>query len=469
VKSALRQRISIPVEGESVELKRSLGEWKEIVKTCAAFATARGGCVYIGVRDDGRVEGVQIGKRTLEDLANKIAQNTAPKLVPSITVRQKQGRTILEVEVDENSTKPVMAFDRALRRSGKTNQVLSASEIAELYLATRGVTWDQTARADASLDDIDAEKVRKFLSRARTERQWEIDPRTPVEQVFHQLNLSNNGQLTVAALLLFGREPQRFLVQAKVRCARFKGDDEVQFLDLKVIEGDIISQVEEAMVFVRRNTSMAVKFEGKLERTERWEYPLDAIREAITNAVCHRDYANSGNVQVRIYDHSMVVSNPGGLPSGLTVEDLRKPHESKPRNKLIADAFFLIKYIEQFGTGTRRMINDCREAGIPEPGFESAADSFRVVFRKAVPLEQKWAGLELNNRQLAGLKYLQERGRITKQEYMRLTSATEVTAKRDLTALVDKGVLVRRGATRNIWYELADSLKPSNDPKMTRK
>ena len=99
------------------------------------------------------------------------------------------------------------------------------------------------------------------------------------------------------------------------------------------------------MTFVRRNTSMAVKIEGKLERTEKWEYPLDAIREAITNAVCHRDYASSGNVQVRIFDHSLTVSNPGDLPGGLTVEDLRKPHESKPRNKLVAEGFFLIQYI----------------------------------------------------------------------------------------------------------------------------
>jgi len=171
MKRALRQSLAIPREGECVELKRSLGVWMEIVETCAAFATAKGGRLCIGVADDGRVVGVQIGKGTLEDLTNKIAQNTVPKLVSAITTQAHAGATIIVVDVAESTTKPVTAFGRALRRSGRTNQVLSASEIAELYLATRGVTWDQTARPDATLDDIDPDKVQRFLARARAERQ----------------------------------------------------------------------------------------------------------------------------------------------------------------------------------------------------------------------------------------------------------------------------------------------------------
>lgn len=449
----MRESKAIPAEGETVELKQSLGAWKEIVETCAAFATAKGGSLYIGVADDGRVTGVQVGKGTLEDLVNKIAQNTVPKLVPSIRTQGHAGATVIVVDVAETTTKPVTAFGRALRRSGRTNQVLSAAEIVELYLATRGVTWDQTARPDATVNDIDSEKVRRFLTRARTERQWDIDPRTPVKQALRQLHLMQNGQATIAALLLFGKNPQRFLVQAKVRCARFKGDDEAEFLDLKVLEGDIVGQVEEAMAFVRRNTGMAVKIEGRLERTERWEYPLDAVREAITNAVCHRDYAGSGNVQVRIFDHSLVVSNPGGLPTGLTVEDLRKPHESRPRNKLIADAFFLIKYIEQFGTGIRRMIDECRAAGLPEPEFDSHGESFRTVFRKSVPVEQRFAGIGLNERQMQAVRYAMERRRITLAEYAELVRAPKRTLQRDLKELAQKGLLVKHGRAKATWYE----------------
>ena len=202
----------IPEEGQTVERKESLSLWRDIVETCAAFATAQGGKVFVGVADDGRITGVQIGKGTLEDLANRIAQNTAPRIVPAITVEREQGLAVIIVAVPEHQTKPVTAFGRPYRRSGRTNQVLQASEVAELYLASRGLTWDETVKPEASLSDIDPEKVRKYLSRAIAERQWPIDPHTPVQQAINQLDLIRNGQLTVAALLLFGQKPQHFLV-----------------------------------------------------------------------------------------------------------------------------------------------------------------------------------------------------------------------------------------------------------------
>lgn len=446
----------IPDEGQTVERKESLGAGREIVETCAAFASAQGGRVYIGVHDNGTVVGVKIGKGTLESLANDIAQNTIPKLVTGITTMQEVGHTVIVVEVSENPTKPVSAYGRAYRRSGRTNQVLPASEIAELYFASRGVTWDETVRADAKLDDIDPEKVRRFLSRARSERQWEIDAQTPVEQALRQLNLMKNGQLTIAALLLFGKNPQRFLLQAKLRCARFKGTDEVSFIDMKVIEGDIVQQVEDVMAFVQRNTSMAVKIEAKLARTEQWEYPLEAVREAVTNAVCHRDYADSGNVVVKIFDDRLEVANPGGLPAGMTVEDLKQPHESKPRNKLVADAFFLIKYIEQFGTGIRRIIDDCREAGVPEPKFESRSDAFRTVFPRVASEGKRLAGVALNERQKKAVGYALKNGRMTRTEYEQVTQAPKRTAARDLADLVKRQVVVRHGNGKDSWYALAD-------------
>ena len=443
----------IPDEGQTVERKESLGERKEIVETCAAFASAQGGRIYIGVRDDGTVLGVQIGRGTLEGLANDIAQNTSPKIVPAITTAQEQGRIVIIVDVAENPAKPVCAYGRAYRRSGRTNQVLSAGEIADVYFTTRGVTWDETIRPDATLVDVDPDKVQRFLHRARTERQWDVNPNTPLEQVLRQLNLMRNDKLTIAALLLFGRNPQHFLMQAKVRCARFKGNTEVEFLDMKVIEGDIINQVEEAMAFVKRHINKGAKIQD-LERKEQWEYPLDAIREDIVNPVCHRDNASSGNVLVKIFDDRLEVWNPGGLPPGLTVTDLRVSHDSKPRNKLVAEAFFLIKYIEQFGTGTGRMIEECRRAGIPEPQFESRADSFRILFERPIPLEEFVAGLHLNERQLKGARHAAERGRITRGECEKVTGAPTTTAKRDLSEMVKNSVLVPRGRGRNVSYRL---------------
>lgn len=454
MKRASSRNTAIPSEGEAVELKESLGEWKEIVATCAAFATAQGGRLYIGVADDGRVVGVQIGKGTLEDLANKIAQNTSPKIVPTIATVVRQGKIVIMLDVPENPTKPVYAFDKPLRRSGRTNQTLSPTEAAELYLTTHGITWDETTLPKASLQDINAEKVRNFLRRAQSERRLNASADMSVEQVLRQLNLIRDGKIAIAAILLFGKDPERLMTQSALRCARFKGDDTVHFLDMKVIEGTVIDQVEEAMAFVKRHMSMAAEIRD-LEREERWEYPLDAVREAITNAVCHRDYADTGNAQVRIFDHGLEVWNPGALPAGLTVDDLHRDHESKPRNKLIARAFFLIRYIEQFGTGTGRMIEECRKAGIPEPQFESRASSFLVRFQKPAPLEERLAGLKLSERQLKGMQYVEKHGRITRKEYETVTGAPAATAKRDLSALVKSEVLMPRGRGRSIRYELS--------------
>lgn len=462
------KKAMIPPEGEAVELKQSLSEWKEIVETCAAFATARGGRIFVGSTPSGKIHGVHVGKGTLEDLANKIANNTSPRLVPSISTRTQDDKTIAVIEVRENSTKPVYAFDRAFRRSGRTNQRLSPSEASELYLESRGLTWDETTVKDAGLRDVDSKAIQHFLALAKAERRWDVGSSTPAPKVLRQLGLIRNGKLTVAGLLLFGKNPQQFMPQAALRCARFKGDDTVDFLDMKVIEAGLMEQVEEAVSFVKRHINMAAEITD-LERKDRWEYPLDAVREAIVNAVCHRDYAGTGNVQVRIFDHGLEVWNPGSLPSGLSVADLRRSHESKPRNKLVARIFFLIRYIEQFGTGTRRMIQDCLAAGLPEPDFESQKDSFRVAFGKTILVEERFGHLGLSQRQLKVMSHLVKEGRLTRQEYQRLTGSTVATAKRDLSEMVRKGVLAIKGATRKLWYELAPLDSAQNEPKMSRK
>jgi ATP-dependent DNA helicase RecG len=154
-----------------------------------------------------------------------------------------------------------------------------------LHISSRGVTWDQSTLTDATVEeDIDPALVRRFLLAARSERRWDVPDETSVERVLRQLGLIQDGKLTVAAVLLFGRNPQRLLTQAMVRCARFKGTKEVHFLDMKVIQGSIIDQVEEVMAFIKRNTRMAAVIKG-LHREERWEYPLEGLREAVVNAI----------------------------------------------------------------------------------------------------------------------------------------------------------------------------------------
>jgi len=181
---------------------------------------------------------------------------------------------------------------------------------------------------------------------------------------------------------------------------------------------------------------------------------LDALREALANAVCHRDYQDSGNVQVRIFDDRLEVWSPGLLSAGVTIADLSKTHHSHPRNHRIARAFFLIRYIEQWGTGTLRMRELCQEAGLPVPEFTETSSAFVVIFRKSKLTREYLEALGLNMRQIAAVEYTRAHGRITKRQYVQLTAASARTATNDLRAMVTKGILTPTGKGRARQYQL---------------
>jgi ATP-dependent DNA helicase RecG len=178
------------------------------------------------------------------------------------------------------------------------------------------------------------------LRKAKYERNFDVEPETLLKEALERLELIRNDALTNAAILLFGKNPQKFFYQAETRCGRFKGTEPVKpFIDMKVFSGNIIEQVDKSLGFVLEHISMKVYLAGKPEREERYEYPVDAIREAIINAVCHRDYETSTNIQIRIFDDRIEVWGCGPLPEPLTLEDLKKKH-SVSNNSLI-NTFYL--------------------------------------------------------------------------------------------------------------------------------
>ena len=218
---------------------------------------------------------------------------------------------------------------------------------------------------------------------------------------------------------------------------------------MKVLDGDILTQIENMEDFVKTHISLHAKIEG-MKRQEKWEYPIEAVREAIVNAICHRDYGSSGNVQVRIFDDRIEVRNPGGLPEGLTVEDLKRDHDSFPRNRLIADCFFLIKLIERWGTGTNRMVDLCVNHGLPEPEFEDKKISFVVRFSKLFITEDILE--QLNDRQRKVVEHLKEAKKITTREYSEMFGISIRMARIDLKRMVDLGIIKRKGASDKTAY-----------------
>jgi len=222
-----------------------------------------------------------------------------------------------------------------------------------------------------------------------------------------------------------------------------------------MIEGTIVEQIDEAMDFIRKNISVKFVMTGKPQRDEVWDYPLEAIRESIINAVCHRDYTMPSNTEVRIYDDRLTIWSPGSLPLGITMEDLLKPHGSVLRNKGIGAVLYDMGLIEQWGSGIGKMQNLCSLAGIPEPHFEEYQSGFLVEFRKDIYTEEYLRKLGLNERQINAVAYVKEKGKITNKEYQELTGVSRQMATIDLSEMVKKSVFERIGkAGKGIAYQL---------------
>ncbi|MEA1963669.1 MAG: ATP-binding protein [Candidatus Aerophobetes bacterium] len=221
---------------------------------------------------------------------------------------------------------------------------------------------------------------------------------------------------------------------------------------MKVFGGDIIDQREDSLEFIKEHIKLHAEIKGT-ERIERWEYPIGAIREAITNAICHRDYEITGNVQVRIFNDRIEIWGCGPLPKPLTIEDLRKKHDSILRNPLVGKCFFLIKYIEQWGTGTNRIIKECLDYSLPEPLFEEISGSLVVAFRGKVT-EEYLKSLGLNQRQIKVIKYIKEYGKIDRKTYCDICKVEKTVAHEELSDMVKKKIIKMVGKGRGAHYGL---------------
>jgi len=449
-------------ESETVEFKKSLSESKEIIKTISAFANTKGGRIFVGVSNSGKVISVEIGKDTIERLANQITQNTDPKVHPHIIIEKINDKQVIIVKVKESSDHLILAFGRPYKRVGKSTLRMGKDEYERSILEKHKdkLYFDSQICKEATLADIDKEKIKWFLKKTKAERNLNIDYSTSSVEALKRLNLLIDNKPTNTAILMFSKNPQRFFIQSEIRCARFKGMKAVKpFIDMKVIDGSIYEQIDQTEKFILFNIKKAAWIEpGKIERQEKWEYPPDAIREAIINAIAHRDYYSSANVHISIFDDRIEIWNPGKLPPPLTLKDLKEEHKSIPVNPSLANLLFLIKYIERWGTGTNDIIKWCREEDLPEPIFKEVTGGFAVVLRK-FQVPENLESLELNERQKKAIEYIiSQKNRITNNEYRKLfPGITDRTVLNDLRDMVKKEILVKVGKTKNTFYQFRNN------------
>ena len=324
---------------------------------------------------------------------------------------------------------------------------------------------DASACQDATIDDISPERISWFIQKARDERDYRLPVNTPPYDALIHLNLLDKGQPACGAILLFGKDPQHFFPVATVKCLLFYGTKiEKPIASLQIYRGSLFEQVDQAVDFVMSKINRTVTpSDDKPTSDVQPEIPYKVIREAIVNAVGHRDYASNASVQVTVFTDRIEVRNPGVLPSGWTLDRLRNPHSSVPRYPLIINPLFLTHYAEQTGTGTLDMITLTQKAGIPEPDFEQQGDEFVVTLWRDWLSETHLARLNLNDRQMKVIADLKTKRQISNIEYRDLTSTTPKTAGRDLEDLVQKGLLELKGKGRGAYYILAKTAKSQPD------
>lgn len=441
-------------ESETLEFKESFS--KETIKAVVAFANSKGGIILIGISDRKKIKGMSLGKETLKIWANEITQATEPTLIPEVESYQVEGKEIAAITIKESPLKPIAYKGVCYLRVKNSDKKITPKEIAELHLQTVSSSWDSYPARDACLNDIDFEKVKEYIKLTNGIGRRKI--REKPAEVLKKTELIKNNKPTWAAILLFGKESQKFISQAKVHCGRFK--DEITIINDETIEENLFRQVEKVMEFVKRSISVEFIITGKPRREEVWEYPLDAVREAVINAIAHRDYTELSEIQIRIYDDKLIVWSPGKLPLGIVMEDLFKPHKSVLRNKLIAQVFYDAGLIEQWGTGVKRMIDSCLKRGLPEPKFEES-QGFKVIFSKDIFTEDYLKSLDFNERQVRAVDFVKKGKKITNKEYQKQFNISGRTASRELGYLVKRNIFEQVGTTgKGTYYKIMKPKTP---------
>lgn len=434
-------------ENQNIEWKSSWHD--DYLKWVCGFANASGGKIYIGKDDIGQVSDVTDYKSLMDTIPSKIRNLLG--IVSEVNLHEEYNKHYIEIITPAYSV-PVSLRGRYYYRSGSTKIELTGNALNEFLLKKAGKTWDDVVEEGATISDIDNESLELFLSDAAKSGRLPDVSGLSTEEILDKLRLMDRGNIKRAAIILFGKEPNRFYPNVMVKIGRFGLDD----ADLKFQETE-----EGSLIHLLRNVpaqlnykflTKKIDFEG-FQRIEKGEYPVAALREMLLNALVHRTYMGS-MIQMRVYDDKLTIWNEGTLPEGMELESLRRHHVSRPRNPLIADVCFKAGYIDLWGRGTLKIINSCIEAGLPVPEISELDGGIMVsVYKVKYSIEQIDA-LGLNERQKSAVQFVKEKGMITNKEYQVLYNVSDRTALRDLRDLISKEVFSKIGSKKGTLYTL---------------
>jgi len=445
-------------------------EWKQVwhddyLKWICGFANAQGGCIYIGKDDAGNTTGLKNTNKLLEDLPNKIRDQLG--LMPCINLLHEYGKTYLEIIV-EPSKVPIPLRGSYYWRSGSVKQELKDNALTEFLLKKIGMSWDRIVEQNATLDDIDDVTIELFKKEAvKAGRLLDISALS-TKELLKKLRLLTGKGLTNASLVLFGKDPGEFYPNLFVKIGRF-GNSVVDMRFQEVVEGNLFQMLHDVMEQLEKKFLIKpVRFEG-LRRIEELEYPVPALREMLLNALVHRNYMGS-MTQLKVMDTRLSLWNAGTLPVELTVEKLFSLHESYPRNPLIADICYKAGYIDSWGRGIERIMDTCKQAGLPEPIFEERSGGVAVELLKLQGYEKVVLGgdredfgtiserirKEFGSEPVKAFEIICKHPEFTAEQIAERLDKTPRTSENYISKLKKAGFIVRRGPKLGGYWEIKD-------------
>ena len=441
-------------EQQNIEYKQSWHD--DYMKWVCGFANAGGGVIYIGKDDDGKVVGVADYKKLMEDIPNKVRDLMG--ILVDVNLHEEKGLYYLEI-VTQPYAVPISLRGRYYYRSGSTKQELIGTALTDYLLRKSGKTWDEVTEPTATPDDIDDDSLKSYIAASlNAGRVADVEGLNKADLLAKLRLTDDNGNIKRAAIVLFGKNPAKFYNNCVVKIGRF-GKDSSDLRFQETVEGNIVYLLKEVLEQLNRKFfTRAISFEG-MQRIEKGEYPVAALREMLLNALVHRNYLGSSVVQMRMFDNYFNIWNEGELPAGISLDSLKRQHPSRPRNLLIADVCFKGGYIDAWGSGTLKIISTCKEAGLPDPEIIEQDGGILVTLFKNKYSTDQLQKLGLNERQVKAVLYVVENGSITNSQYQKLTDTSKPTATRDLQELESKGIFINKGTKgSSSKYELQSQI-----------
>ncbi|HSR31390.1 MAG TPA: helix-turn-helix domain-containing protein [Anaerolineae bacterium] len=453
------QSLDVTESGDGLAFSRETTPPAKLAEMLVAFANADGGTVLVGVDPrSGKPQGLTDPDAALDRALEAALSTDPPLIIPMPRIEELDEEKVLVVTVPPGLPNVYSFRGKYLVRDGRYSRPLEPRQLRRLMMERGAVSFEALVPVGARLDDVDWETAERYLAELGG-----LPSGSREEALLKRGCLTRrNGELrpTYAGLLLFGSEPQRWVRSSEILVVRYAGRTMADTFVREEIQGTLPEQIRRAEAFVVDNMRRGVKLSG-LERVEETEYPVETIREAIVNAVAHRDYQIRGDeIRVLMFSDRIEFYSPGRLPGHITIENL--VDERFSRNEAIVQILSDIGFIERLGYGIDRMIRSMAKAGLPAPCFEETVAGFQVtLFGQGARLISegadvlRWKHLGLSERQEGALAYLAEKGRITNREYQQLCpDVSPETIRRDLADLVAKNLLLKIGEKRATYYIL---------------